>query len=79
MENHLNAVLVLYTKKTGFATCFFNLIRNENFKLCIIIMTFVVLKINKKELACKPTRIITTHIYNYFFLLRSQKGFMLFW
>lgn len=28
MENHLNAVLVLYTKKAGFATCF--LTENEN-------------------------------------------------
>lgn len=44
-----NALLVLYTKKTGFATCFFTLIRNENLKLCIIIMTFVVLKVNKKR------------------------------
>ena len=32
MENHLNAVLVLYTKKAGFATCF--LTENENQTLC---------------------------------------------
>ena len=36
MENHLNAVLVLYTKKTGFATCIFDRKRKLNFLKIII-------------------------------------------